>query len=78
MYAVISEWSYGGATSTTSNRVRRQYYLYDYKNNMNYVNSDGYISLGNQKIVWIKYLKSDGVIPKGEINSNENTIIQVE
>ena len=45
---------------------------------MNYVNPDGYISLGNQKIVWIKYLKEDEAIPKGEVNSNENTIIQVK
>ena len=78
MFRMNDQYMTWVAASTTSNRVRRQYYLYDYKNNMNYVNSDGYISLGNQKIVWIKYLKSDGVIPKGEINSNENTIIQVE
>lgn len=67
-----------GATSTSPNRVRRQYYLYDYKNNMNYVNPAGYISLGNQKIVWIKYLKEDEAIPKGKVNSNDNTIIQVK
>ena len=66
------------AASTSLSRARRQYYLYDYKNNMNYVNPDGYISLGNQKIVWIKYLKEDEAIPKGEVNSNDNTIIQVK
>ena len=78
MFRMNDQYMTWGAASTSPNRVRRQYYLYDYKNNMNYVNSDGYVSLGNQKIVWIKYLKEDEAIPKGEVNSNENTIIQVE
>ena len=78
MFRMNDQYMTWGAASTSPNRVRRQYYLYDYKNNINYANPDGYISLGNQKIVRIKYLKEDEAIPKGEVNSNENTIIQVE
>ncbi len=68
-------WS---AKSTSTNRVRKQYYLYDYVNNIHYDNLGGYIPLGSKKIIWTKYLNNDEDIPKGEVNTNENTIIEVK
>lgn len=58
------------------NRVRRQYYLYNLNEGVNYNNLEGEVYLDKTGIIWIDYLKEDNAIPKGEVHTNENTTIR--
>lgn len=59
---------------SSPNRIRMQYYLYDYQNQIYYDNPEGITVLSRNYMIWRDYLKEDNEIPKGEIFNSENTV----
>lgn len=57
-------------------RVRSQYYLLDIDKNINYLYDDGPILLSQVGIFWIDFKKDEQAIEKGQVYTNENSVMR--
>lgn len=57
-------------------RVRPQYYLFDIEKMINYSYDDGIILLSNTGIFWVDFLKDEKEIEKGQIFTNDNSVMR--
>lgn len=57
-------------------RVRSQYYLLDIDKNINYLYDDGPILLSQAGIFWIDFKKDEHAIEKGQVYTNENSVMR--
>lgn len=57
-------------------RVRPQYYLFDLKKMINYNYDDGIILLSKTGIFWVDFLKDEKEIEKGQIFTNDNSVMR--
>ena len=57
-------------------RVRPQYYLFNLEKMINYKYDDGIILLSNTGIFWVDFLKDEKEIEKGQIFTNDNSVMR--